>query len=111
MDTKISRMARDFTLTDSESIKVSIPADVCHPGEGYNPRILVGRITTDHRINFSAFRDTVISSFRPRWEMEISHLGNSRYLFAFNHSVDLDRVVEGGPWNFDNDMIILKKLN
>ncbi|KAG8390813.1 hypothetical protein BUALT_Bualt01G0122600 [Buddleja alternifolia] len=111
MDAEISRMARDFTLTDREATKVSIPANSCRPGEGYNPRILVGRITTDRQINFPAFKDTVIGSFRPRRGMEVSCLGNSRFLLAFNHSVDLDRVLESGPWNFDNDMIILKKLN
>ncbi|KAG8386248.1 hypothetical protein BUALT_Bualt03G0129200 [Buddleja alternifolia] len=110
MDQEISRMTREFNLTDTESAKVNVPVEVCNPGYGYNPRILVARVTTDCRINFQAFKDTVLGAFRPRRGMEISRLGNSRFLFAFNHSVDLDRVLESGPWNFDNYMIILKKL-
>ncbi|KAG8368276.1 hypothetical protein BUALT_Bualt15G0028400 [Buddleja alternifolia] len=60
MDQELNNLARDFTLTDIEANRVSIPVDVCNPGEGYNPRILVGKITTDRRVNFQAFKDTVL---------------------------------------------------
>ncbi|KAG8387795.1 hypothetical protein BUALT_Bualt02G0058300 [Buddleja alternifolia] len=35
-------------------------------------------------------------------------IGNSRLLFSFYHVIDRDRVFENGPWNFDNDMLVLK---
>lgn len=32
------------------------------------------------------------------------------YLFQFFHHMDLERVLNGGPWSFDNFMLVLEKL-
>lgn len=38
--------------------------------------------------------------------MEIHDLGNQRYSFVFFHAMDLQKVVEGGPWSFEQSPLV-----
>ncbi|CAN1786969.1 Uncharacterized protein At4g02000 [Linum perenne] len=48
--------------------------------------------------------------WRPGRKMEIEDIGNKLILFRFNHSIDLRRVVDSGPWTFDQSLLILREL-
>ncbi|MBA0755563.1 hypothetical protein Gogos_020255 [Gossypium gossypioides] len=37
-------------------------------------------------------------------------MGEKRYLFKFFHSMDMERVLKGLPWTFNNHLLILSKL-
>ncbi|MBA0760938.1 hypothetical protein Gotri_017948, partial [Gossypium trilobum] len=41
----------------------------------------------------------------------IRDLGEKRYLFKFFHSMDMERVLKGLPWTFNNHLLILSNLN
>lgn len=43
--------------------------------------------------------------------MEIHDLGNYRYSFVFFHTLDLQKVVEGGPWSFEQSMLVCHCLS
>ncbi|MBA0678431.1 hypothetical protein Goari_019780, partial [Gossypium aridum] len=40
----------------------------------------------------------------------ITAIGEKRYLFQFFHEVDIERVVAGIPWFFNNHLIILQRV-
>lgn len=61
--------------------------------------ILVGRFLTEKNINFNAMQNMMASLWRPREGMEIHDLGGYRYSFIFYHIMDLNKVLEGGPWS------------
>lgn len=42
--------------------------------------------------------------------MEIHELGGQRYSFIFHHRLDLEKVVEGGPWTSEQSLLIFHKL-
>ncbi|MFQ6658908.1 hypothetical protein Gotur_028001, partial [Gossypium turneri] len=42
--------------------------------------------------------------------VQIRDLGEKRYLFQFFHLMDLERVIKGSPWTFNNHLLILHKL-
>ncbi|KAL0446009.1 UNVERIFIED_CONTAM: hypothetical protein Slati_1728800 [Sesamum latifolium] len=42
--------------------------------------------------------------------MDLSRLSSDRFLLRFHHRVDKKRTSEGGPWNFENHLIILGEL-
>ena len=68
---------------------------------------LVGRFLTDRSINFNFMRDRLSHIWRPGNGVCISELANQRYIFKFFHVVDLKRVLAGGPWTYDNHLLIL----
>lgn len=66
---------------------------------------------TDKNINFSAMQN-VLSSLRRRKEgVDIHDIGDMRYLFVFYHLMDVQKVMEGGPWSFEQGMLLYKQVS
>ncbi|KAL0313074.1 UNVERIFIED_CONTAM: hypothetical protein Sradi_5706700 [Sesamum radiatum] len=72
--------------------------------EGY---YLVGRILSSkaHRIEF--IRSTLTSIMNPKKGMPVKDIGLGRLLFKFNHPLDRVGVLEGQPWTFERNLIVL----
>ena len=41
--------------------------------------------------------------------MQILEVGSNFFQFKFQFDFDLNRVLKGGPWSFDNQLLMLKK--
>ncbi|KAL8112236.1 hypothetical protein AgCh_019798 [Apium graveolens] len=50
------------------------------------------------------------SLWRPKEGMEIHDLGDHRFSFVFFHKLDLQKVVEGGPWTFEQSLLLYHVL-
>ncbi|KAL8156414.1 hypothetical protein AgCh_001488 [Apium graveolens] len=72
--------------------------------------VLIGRFLTEKNINFQAMQNVLASIWRPREGMEIHDLGGLRYSFVFYHFLDLQKVIEGGPWTFEQNLLLHHKL-
>ncbi|MBA0605945.1 hypothetical protein Godav_018472 [Gossypium davidsonii] len=71
---------------------------------------LVGCFLTASIINFSAMKSTLANLWHPIYGVQIRDLGEKRYLFKFYHSMDMERVLKGLPWTFNNHLLILNNL-
>ncbi|KAL9432690.1 hypothetical protein AB3S75_027667 [Citrus x aurantiifolia] len=80
------------------------------PGTIDSQFCLVGRFLTDKVINFLAMKNIVASLWRPGKGVCIKDLSPTLFLFQFFHEVDVKRVLESGPWTFDQHILILKRL-
>lgn len=56
-------------------------------------------------------QSVMASVWRPREGMEIHDIGGFRYSFVFYHIMDLNKVIEGGPWSFEQNMLVYSRLN
>ncbi|KAH9665892.1 CCHC-type domain-containing protein [Citrus sinensis] len=72
---------------------------------------LVGRFLTDKVINFAAMKNTMASLWRPRKGVCIKDLSPTLFLFQFFHEIDINRVLETGPWTFDQHILLVKRLD
>ncbi|XP_074327202.1 uncharacterized protein LOC141665116 [Apium graveolens] len=72
--------------------------------------ILVGRFSSEKNINFQAIQNVLAALWRPKEGVEIHDLGGQRYSFVFYHVLDLQKVMEGGPWTFEQNLLILHQL-
>lgn len=73
--------------------------------------ILIGRFLTEKNINFNAMQNVLASIWRPKEGMEIHDIGDMRlYSFVFYHPMDVQKVVEGGPWSFEQGMLVYKQI-
>ena len=68
---------------------------------------MVGRFLTDRSINFNFMPNRLSHMWRSRKGVCIFELDNQRYIFMFFHVVHLKRVLVGGPWPYDNHLLIL----
>lgn len=75
-------------------------------------RCLVGSFMTSRKINFLAMQDTLASVWRPVKGvfMEETSIHNI-FLFKFFHDLDMQRVLDEGPWTFNQQVLLLKKLD
>lgn len=97
-----------LTIEDEEEGGVIIGAgEVQENKENF---VLVGRFLTEKNINFQAMQNVLASLWRPKEGMEVHDLGNDRYSFVFYHIMDLQKVIEGGPWSFEQNMLVYKQL-
>lgn len=72
--------------------------------------VLIGRFLTEKDIKFFAMRNTMSSVWRPKEGMEIHDLGDRRYSFVFYHIMDLRKVLDGGPWSFEQALLVVNRL-
>ena len=72
--------------------------------------MLVGRFLTDKNINFHAMQLVLASLCRPKEGMEVHNIGGYRYSFVSYHIFDLQKVVERGPWSFEQNMLVYHQV-
>lgn len=84
-------------------------------GEGIqqvkNTFVLVGRFIMEKNVNFHAMQNMFASLWRPREGMEVHDIGGYRYSFVFYHVLDVKKVIEGGPWSFEQNLLIYHELS
>ncbi|MBA0729878.1 hypothetical protein Golax_020488 [Gossypium laxum] len=55
-------------------------------------------------------KSTLANLWHPICGVQIRDMGEKRYIFKFFHSMDMERVLKGLPWTFNNHLLILSKL-
>lgn len=72
---------------------------------------LVGKLLTEKPFKFHILRDTMAAVWRPGKGMSVMELSTNLFLFQFRHEFDMKRVLEDGPWAFEQSLLILRILN
>lgn len=70
---------------------------------------LVGRCLTHSVVHFPSLRNTLADLWHPIRGICISDLGEKWFLFQFFHEVDIQRVLMGTPWFFNNHLLLLHR--
>lgn len=50
------------------------------------------------------------SIWRPKEGMEVHVMGGLRFSFIFFHMMDVRKVIEGGPWSFEQAMLVFRQV-
>ena len=68
---------------------------------------LVGKVLSTKHINREAFRAVLPRIWQSALDIEV--VQDNIFLFYFRNQGDLFRIIAGGPWSFDNCLIVLEK--
>ena len=68
---------------------------------------LFGRLLTDRHQNLRALKNTLKSAWKMGSDLQIVEVGNSVLQFKFNSEYQLQWVERNGPWNFENNLLLL----
>lgn len=71
---------------------------------------LVGRFLTDRSIRVTIMKERMAGIWRPVKEVVIKEASTNLFLFQFFHKKDMESVVKGGPWSFDNHLLIIRNM-
>ncbi|CAH9106030.1 unnamed protein product [Cuscuta epithymum] len=99
-----------LNLEEEDAEEIDVSEAVLSPAQVGPSFLAVGRILTDKQVKFPYFRDTMADVWRPGRGVHIRDLGERRYLFQFFHEVDINRIMADTPWSFDNNLLILSRL-
>ena len=96
-------------LTTEEEETIAIP------DEGRKEAIescnlsLIGKFLTCKSYNKLAANNTIRRAWGLNESMQILEVGPNLFQFKFQSEFDLDRILRGGPWTFDNQLLLLQR--
>lgn len=67
---------------------------------------LVGRFLTEKSVNSRIMKTKMADIWRPAMGVTIKDLKSGLFLFQFYHNDDMQWVLNGGPWTFDNTLLV-----
>ncbi|KAL8135007.1 uncharacterized protein LOC141714874 [Apium graveolens] len=71
---------------------------------------LIGRFLTEKNINTRTMTTKLADIWKPMMGVNIKEIDPGIFLFKFYHREDLLWVCNGGPWSFDNAMLVVSKI-
>lgn len=74
--------------------------------EGDPELCLVGRFIADRAIRTHIMIDRMAKVWRPVKKVQIKEVKPGLFLFQFFHKADMNQVLVGGPWFFDNYTLV-----
>lgn len=74
-------------------------------------KFIVGQFLNDRPINFMAMQHMLASIWRPVKGVVVTETSrHNRFLFQFFHDLDVRRVLDDGPWTFNQNILLIKRL-
>ena len=70
---------------------------------------LVGKFLTCKPFNKRAAQNTLRWAWSLEEGVQIIEVGSNLFQFKFSREFDLDRVLNEGPWSFDNQVLMLRR--
>ncbi|KAL5841818.1 hypothetical protein ACOSQ3_012421 [Xanthoceras sorbifolium] len=98
-----------MSLSEDDGLVATVGADLQDVGRRRLSLSLIRKIVGNREVNKDAFKATISSIWRTTKGMDIEILGGNLFVFRFNCELDRKRVLEGGPWTFDKQLIVLRE--
>ncbi|MCH88312.1 zinc CCHC-type-like protein, partial [Trifolium medium] len=80
-------------------------------GEEFFDRSLVGKLWTVDPFNVRIFKQVITQAWRLKNTVEVQDLNKNLFLFRFASKRDADSVMKNGPWSFDRNLVVLKRIS
>lgn len=98
---------KGLSLVEEEDDSITYDVETNEDGVGDLALSLVGHFLTDRSIRVHIIKERMTKIWHPNKGVSIKQLENGVFLFQFFHHLDRQRVLSGGPWTFDNHLLIL----
>lgn len=72
---------------------------------------LVGKLWSTDPYNARIFKQVIVQAWRLKNPVEVQDLNKNLYLFRFSSKRDAETVMKNGPWSFDRNLLILKRIS
>ncbi|KAL5765918.1 hypothetical protein ACOSP7_016535 [Xanthoceras sorbifolium] len=107
---KISELCAALHLSDEEGPVHSVGGNVKIEGSKKLALSLVGKSLAGRQINRDAFRILIPKIWWLASDVNVELVIDNIFAFHFQNALDKNRVLAGGPWNFNNYLFILEEL-
>ncbi|XP_056686880.1 uncharacterized protein [Spinacia oleracea] len=108
-DELISRCSK-LSLEEGEGDVVDLGDVVVEDQSDNLELLLIGKLLTERPFNVDAFKRTMTKVWAPSQGMVIRVLGPNLFAFQLFHWRDMEKIMNGLPWCFENNLIVLKNI-
>lgn len=98
-----------FSLTPEEEDDIIIDSTALARAAEACASSLVGKLLSKRSFSKAALKDTMRKVWGQNEGLKILEVGDNLFHFRFSREADMRRVLNGGPWCFDNMLLLLKK--
>lgn len=106
----IDQSMKGLRIQDEENESFILDGDIEEDIHRYD-LCLVERLLTEKNINVWAMKSKLADVWKPSMGISIKELERGIFLFQFFRKEDLQWVMKGGPWTFDNVMLAVEKVD
>ncbi|XP_019171983.1 PREDICTED: uncharacterized protein LOC109167423 [Ipomoea nil] len=71
---------------------------------------IVGRFLTAKAIKLEFMRQVMASVWQPVRGVQVTEIQPGLFLFVFYHDTDVEYVLDGGPWAFENNTLVCREV-
>ncbi|XP_059441137.1 uncharacterized protein LOC132173616 [Corylus avellana] len=107
MEEELETLCGKISLTEGEKVGLKICEGEIAEGRAKGARCLVGKIGGERRVNKEAFRTVLSRIWRLSGSVTFKEIQDNIWLFEFEELYDKRRVLEGRPWSFDRQILVL----
>lgn len=102
------RMA-GLDIEEEENVAFIFEGDVEEETNRYE-LCAVGRFLIERNVTVRAMKSKLADVWKPAIGINIKELEQGIFLFQFYHKEDIGWVLNGGPWSFDNAMLVISVI-
>jgi hypothetical protein len=111
MTEELKELCGRISLSEKEKIGIKVDEDdVCEARESIG-KCLVGKVWTEKTVNREAFRSVMASVWRNVGRVRFKELHENIWLFEFADEAAKKRILEGRPWTFDKQMLVINEYD
>ncbi|KAL0434010.1 UNVERIFIED_CONTAM: hypothetical protein Slati_2735300 [Sesamum latifolium] len=103
-------LKKAWRLTEDEEDGVTLPSGLWRVTAESLRLCLVGRLLSDRPYRFEALSSSIKRMLLSVKRVKIKQLQEGRILLCLNHIIDKQRALEGCPWSFDKNILILSEI-
>jgi hypothetical protein len=111
MTEAIEELCGKMTLTEGESVGLTISEDDTADLRVHSGRCLVGKLLSDRLIQREAFRSLMSKLWRTVGKLVFKEMLENLWLIEFSSELDKQRVLKGRLWLFDRSVLVLKDVD
>lgn len=109
MADELVEIIEKFDLNSKEKGGIEVEAEEMAVGITECKLCLPGKVVEERIANFNGIRNFVSSVWGCSKKLKVTELGANMFQFIFYTNLEIDRVLNGGPWLIDNQILVLER--
>ena len=109
MEQELIDVLKNMQLTEEEELQISISEEGRAQVIEECSQSLMGKLLTEKKQNLRALKNTLRTAWKIGQNLKIVEVGNDILQFKFANEYQRRWVKKNGPWNFENNLLLLKR--
>ncbi|TXG49182.1 hypothetical protein EZV62_025057 [Acer yangbiense] len=106
---EIVRLCGSMSLKERDGLVRTLKTNLTEVGLRRMAISLVGKVLSPKPVNRDVFRGVMRKFWQTREGVEIESVRDNIFTFQFGNMEDKRRIISGGPWSFNDALIVLEE--